>query len=187
MEITTDRTPRSRRRLSAPLVAISLLVGLAGCSSASGDEAAAPDDDVVVSGSDYGFDITGDVTVGAELGFVNASDREFHEMVLFRVADTEDRSLEELLELPEEEAMGSLTFLGVSGAAPGEAGRVVDGSFVISEPGRYVMTCCIPQGADPEEISETFFGADPAEGPPDFGDGTPHAMLGMVREITVDG
>ena len=178
----------TRLSLSASLVVIGLVASLSACSTAAGEEVASADDGVVVvSGSDYGFDLTEEVAVGDELVLSNASDVEFHEMVLFRVADSEERSVDELLQLPEEESMASLTFLGVAGAAPGEEGEVVEGSFEISEPGRYVLTCFIPEGADPAVVGDAFFGADPAEGPPDFGDGAPHAMLGMAREFTVQG
>lgn len=177
----------TRLNLSASLVVVGLVASLAACSAAAGEETAAPDDGVVVvSGSDYGFDLTEDVAVGDTLELTNASDAEFHEMVLFRVADSEERSIDELLELPEEESMASLSFLGVAGAAPGEDGEVVEGSFEITEPGRYVLTCFIPEGADPAVVGDAFFAADPADGPPDFGEGAPHAMLGMVREFTVE-
>lgn len=178
----------TRLSLSASLLVVGLVASLAACSAAAGEETAAPDDGVVaVSGSDYGFDLGEDVAVGDQLELTNASDAEFHEMVLFRIADSEERSVDELLQLPEEESMASLTFMGVAGAAPGDDGEVVDGSLEVTEPGRYVLTCFIPEGADPDVVGEAFFGADPADGPPDFGDGAPHAMLGMVREFTVDG
>lgn len=173
------------RSLAASTVTVGLVLGLAACSSSPDDEAV--DGDIVVAGSDYGFDVTGDVRTGATLTFTNTSDVEFHELVLLRLADGEERSVAELLELPEDEAGDAMTFVGVAAAGPGEEGRLVDGSLTLDEPGRYVLTCFIPEGADPDMANDAFFGGETPDGPPQLGDGTPHAMLGMLRELTVEG
>ncbi len=172
------------RSLAGCTVTICLVLGLAACSPADDVEGAAP---LTVAGSDYGFDVTGDVVSGATLAFTNTSDTEFHELVLFRLDDDEERSVDELLALPEEEAMAAMSFVGVAGAAPGEEGRIVDGSLTLDQPGRYVLSCFIPQGADPAVAADAFFGDEAPDGPPELGDGTPHAMLGMLRELVVEG
>ncbi len=74
-------------------------------------------------------------------------------------------------------------------ALPGEDGSNPEGagsSITVTEPGRYAIVCFIPQGADPEMVAEAMAGGGESEGPPDMGDGTPHAFLGMVAEFQVE-
>lgn len=144
---------------------------------------------IEISGVDYGFSGVPDTAaVGSELTFVNDSEAEVHELVAVRIADDEDRPLEELLELPDEETDGVVEFLGVLVALPAEAGANPEGegdSIVLSQPGRYAIVCFIPHGADPAVVEEAMAGG--TEGPPDMGDGTPHAFLGMTAEFEVEG
>ena len=143
-------------------------------------------DSVEITGVDYGFEgFPETLPVGTELTFRNGSDAEYHEMAVMRINDDEDRSVEELLALGDE-AMASLTFVGVAAAAPGEAGTVIDGDLTLTDTGRYVATCFIPVGADPEVVEQAFSGAAGEDGPPDMGDGAPHAMQGMVAEFVVE-
>lgn len=147
---------------------------------------AAADGTLQITGVDYGFEgFPETVEVGTELTFRNSSDTEFHEMAVMRLADDEDRSVEELLALPPEEAMASMTFVGVAVAPPAQAGEVVDGDLTLDEPGRYVATCFIPVGADPEVVAAAMEGAEDGP-PPEMGDGAPHAMEGMVAEFVVE-
>lgn len=140
---------------------------------------------VEITGVDYGFEgFPESLAVGTELTFRNGSDTEYHEMAVMRVADDEDRSAEELLALGDE-AMASLTFVGVAAAAPATAGTVIDGDLTLDEPGRYVATCFIPVGADPAIVEQAFEAAE-GETPPDMGDGAPHAMEGMIAEFVVE-
>jgi hypothetical protein len=46
------------------------------------------------------------------------------------------------------------------------------------------VACFIPQGADPAVVAEAMEGG--SEGPPDMGDGTPRAFLGMHAEFQVE-
>jgi hypothetical protein len=96
---------------------------------------------------------------------------EFHEMVLMKIADGEERPLEELLALPEEEANSLVTSKGFVIAPPGA------GNFVTADldPGRYVALCFVPVGATPEAMAS---GA-----PLDEADG--HMAHGMVAEFEV--
>ena len=141
---------------------------------------------IEVTGLDYSYSGIPDVVAsGAELTFTNASDAEFHEMTVMRIADLETRTIEELLELPESESESLIEFQGVLFAMPGEAGSSPEGgsSITVTEPGRYAVFCFIPQGADPAAVAEAM---QSAEGPPDLGEGTPHALLGMVAEFQVE-
>ncbi len=190
-------------RTTRILAAVVASAALAACTStdadtdtdATAEPAAAPGsetetdapeatDSVEITGVDYGFEgFPETVAIGTELTFTNASDTEFHEMVVMRINDDETRSVEELLALGDE-AMASMTFTGVAVAAPGEDGTVVDGDLTLTEAGRYVATCFIPVGADPELVGQAMEGADGEQ--PDLGDGPPHAMEGMVAEFVVE-
>ena len=82
-------------------------------------------------------------------------------MVLVKVADLETRTIEELLALPDEESESLVEFQGVLVALPGEAGGNPEGegsSITVTEPGRYVLMCSIPQGADPAAVAEAMQG-----------------------------
>lgn len=154
---------------------------------AEDDTVAEAGDTVEITGVDYGFDgFPEALAVGTTLTFRNGSDAEYHEMAVMRLSDDEDRSVEELLTLPPDEAMASMTFVGVAAAAPGASGTVIDGDLALDQPGRYVATCFIPVGADPAVVEKAFSGAEGQDGPPDMGDGAPHAMEGMVAEFVVE-
>lgn len=186
-------------RTTMLLGALAASAVLAACTSADAtdtttdtlpSETAAPaaaDGTLQITGVDYGFEgFPETVAVGTELTFRNGSDTEYHEMAVMRLADDEERSVEELLALPGDEAMASMTFVGVAAAAPTQEGTVIDGDLTLTEAGRYVATCFIPVGADPAVVEEAFSGAEGSDGPPDMGDGPPHAMEGMVAEFVVE-
>jgi plastocyanin len=139
-----------------------------------------------VIGQDYSFEGVPEVAAsGAEFTFTNNSEVEVHEMVLVKVADLETRTIEELLELSEEESETLVEFQGHLMALPGEEGSNPEGSgssITVTEPGRYAIVCFIPQGADPEVVAEAMAGG----GEGHIGDGTPHALLGMVAEFQVE-
>lgn len=172
-------------RLLGALAASTLL---AACTSAEAvdDEATTPaSDTITVTGVDYGFDgLDGTVDAGSTLAFRNGSDAEFHEMVLFRIADDEDRTVAELFSLPEEEGMAALTFVGVAAGGPGETGALLEGDLTVTEPGRYALACFVPVGADPDVVAEAFAGA--SEGPPELPEGKPHVAAGMNAEFEVE-
>jgi len=165
---------------------IAAALALAACATAGGEPVSGT---IAVTGQDYSFSGVPEVVAsGAEFTFTNSSGSEVHEMVLLKVADLETRTIEELLALPSEESETLVEFQGVLMALPGEAGANPEGegtSITVTEPGRYALVCFIPQGADPAAVAEAMQGA--TEGPPDLGDGTPHALLGMWAEFQVEG
>lgn len=177
-------------RTTRVLAALAASTALAACSTAEAvdDDATTPpttEGTLTVTGVDYGFEGADDpVGAGTTLAFRNDSDAEFHEMVVMRLADDEERTVDELLALPEDEAMQAMTFVGVAGAAPGESGELVDGTLTLDDAGRYVLTCFIPVGADPDVVAAAFAGG--GDGPPDLGDGPPHLAEGMVAELVVE-
>ena len=68
--------------------------------------------------------------------------REGHELVLFRINDDVDLTLEELAELPEEESQSMVEFVTAAFAEPGGS----DFTFNDLRPGRYGILCFIPVG-----------------------------------------
>jgi plastocyanin len=164
---------------------IAAALALAACAESGAEPVSGT---INVTGQDYSFAGVPEVVApGAELTFTNSSGAEVHEMVVMKVADLETRTIEELLELPEEESDTLVEVQGVLVALPGEEGANPEGpgsSITVTEAGRYAIVCFIPQGADPEVVAEAMAGG--GEGPPDMGDGTPHALLGMVAEFQVE-
>ena len=64
----------------------------------------------------------------------------------------------------------------------GEIAAVGDGT--LAEPGRYVVLCLIPTGADPAEY---LAAAATSDGPPQVDGGPPHIAHGMFAELVVTG
>lgn len=128
----------------------------------------------------YG-DLPDEVPVGTRIEVSNASDTEIHEFVAFRLADDDDRLMADII--------GDLEGLLTSGppaavllAPPGGEQIAAVGDGTLSEPGRYVIVCVIPTGADPAEY---LAAAAESDGPPDVAGGAPHVMNGMYAELTV--
>jgi uncharacterized cupredoxin-like copper-binding protein len=152
----------------------------------TGSTGADDEDTVEITAVDYEYrDLPDTVDVGTTFTMVNDSDEEAHEVVAIRLPDTETRSVEELLELPEEElgelAMIEPSFVLVAG--PGDTAEAVLGTGTLTQPGRYLFACFIPVGADPDEFLGAATGA---EGPPDVAGGPPHFTEGMFAEVTVE-
>lgn len=95
------------------------------------------------------------------LSFDNRSADEDHELVLFAMSDGEQRSMAELLELPEEEAATVAQPMAFTFAEAGQR----NGLLLDLEPGRYGVVCFVPVG-----------GAE---------DGAPHFVHGMVDDFVV--
>jgi len=153
--------------------------------TATATEAAA--ETVEVTAVDYGYEgLPESVKAGTRLSLVNASEVEFHELVTFRIPDDEERSVEELLALPEEEQMalfqGPPAAVILAGPASSESIYAV-GDGVLTEAGRYLVACFIPVGADPEAFAEAA--ASGANEPPEVEGGPPHFTEGMWAELTV--
>lgn len=182
-----------RTRVAAALILAGSL-GLAACGddddapAKSGDPTTSTSEEtptteaaatIEVTGIDYAFEgLPSEIEAGTELTFTNGSEKEPHELVLFHIPDDEDRSVDELLALPEEEAQAAVGDpVGVAVAAqPGEPGEVVEGELVVEEPGRYVALCFLPVGSTPESMEDE--NAQPS--------GPPHFTQGMRTEFTVE-
>ena len=149
-----------------------------------------PEGDVVeVTLADYEFEgLPDEVPVGTTLRVTNASEMELHELVAMKLPDGEERPIDELLALPEEEQNAIIPQdqepAMVLLAAPGsdeEIQAVGDGT--LTEPGRYLIACFIPTGADPDEYLNAA--PSPEGGPPEVEGGPPHFTQGMYAELTV--
>ena len=152
----------------------------APATTAGGDDAAG--ETIVVTAVDYSFEgLPETVPAGTKISLVNEGN-EPHEFVAMRIPDEETRPVEELVQLPEEElgaVFGASEPAAVILAATGQTdmpGPVV-GDGTLTEPGRYAIVCFLPVGSD-DSILES-------EGPPPDGDAPPHAMQGMIAELTV--
>lgn len=187
----------SNARLRALAALLVLALGLTACggddepaeeTTEGASEEAAAGEEVEITGVDYAFQgAPTEATAGTKLTFVNGSEKEAHEMVLMRIADGEERSLEELLALPQEEAEQAAQFQGVAIAFPGEETVYPEGDTTLAEAGRYAIICFIPVGADVAKMKEAMAAQEEGGegGPPDMGDGPPHFTQGMAAEITV--
>jgi uncharacterized cupredoxin-like copper-binding protein len=141
----------------------------------------ADDGSITVTAVDFAYeDLPETVPAGTKFKLVNDAPEELHEFVAFRLPDDEERSADELIELPQAEL--EAVFGGppatVLLAKPGGPQIEAVGDGTLTEPGRYLVACSIPVGADPDELLES-------EGPPPAG-GVPHFHKGMYAEIVVE-
>lgn len=144
---------------------------------------------ITVEGYDYYFEgLPTSVPVGTSIGFTNAG-AEVHMIAVARKNDDTSESWDELLALPEEEALAKVTQVGFLVAAPG---GTAEGSFTLDQEGDYFAACFIPQGTT--EMPPTGSPAPDASGDPaapadthpsGAPEGVPHFRLGMRQAFTV--
>jgi hypothetical protein len=142
---------------------------------------------VTVTAVDYAFEnLPSTVTAGTVLSLTNDSTKEIHELVAVRLPDGETRPAAELMALPQGELQGLLYQAPpalVLVAPPGNAPQItIMGDGTLAQPGRYLVICTIPTGADPAVYLEA---AQSGTGPPQVAGGPPHFVNGMYGEITV--
>jgi hypothetical protein len=69
---------------------------------------------------------------------------------------------------------------------PGSDEQIVAvGDGTLTEPGRYVLMCFIPTGADPDEYLAAAAASD-GEAPTGVAGGPPHVVNGMYAELQVE-
>ncbi len=165
---------------------VALVLGVAGCGEEGSDLTNAGE--VEIRAIDYAFDgVPRSVPSGTQLVLTNASDQEFHEMVVVRIDDPQNRPLGQLIDLPSEEIRGLVRRQGVLGALPGEDGVRLRGDTSLGEPGRYGLVCFIPVGADPAAYRALVEAEVPGDvQPPEVQGGPSHASRGMFAELTVE-
>jgi hypothetical protein len=154
------------------------------------EPAAVEDGVLTVEVSDYSFgELPETIPAGTRLEVTNTSSVEFHELVAFRLPDDEERSVEELLQLPEAELeaiVGGPPATVVLAGPDGAESTTALGDGTLNEPGRYALICFIPTGTDPAVYEEAA--QNPEAGPPEPGPdaGPPHFVHGMHAEIVVE-
>ena len=148
----------------------------------------------VVAGDYFYEEVPETVPVGTRLSLFNSSDREFHEMVVFKLDPAEQRTVEELIQVPNAELIGPRdmgvfgvgSVLSVVFAMPeSEQYTYVRDAPVLAEEGRYIIFCGIPVGMDPIEARSAT-----GQGSIDDSDidGVPrHYQVGMMTEIVASG
>jgi hypothetical protein len=129
--------------------------------------------DLRVTATDHAFSgVPATAAAGPTLIRLTNNGAEYHEIVLFRVADGDMRSAEALVALPDEARAAALQQAGGSTlAAPGGQGV----NSIDLEPGRYVAACFIKVGATPDAFASGQI--DP--------NAPTHAAQGMVAEFQV--
>jgi hypothetical protein len=191
--MTTTFTRVGAVALTAAIVAFTACgsdedVSISTSPAPSSSDSAHHDDATVVTieGVDYGFnDVPASVPAGTTLAFRNAAPAELHELVVFRLSD--DIELDDLAQLPADELGARLGApVTVLLQPPGSDEQIVAvGDGTLSEPGRYVLMCFIPTGADPEEYLAAAAAAE-GEAPTGVAGGPPHFVNGMYAELQVD-
>jgi len=177
------------------LIVTSLLLVACGSDDKSSDSVAAPgttegDETIDIVATDYAFaGMPATVKPGSKFALSNSSDKELHEFVVFKLPEGETRPLAELVALPEAEGEalvgeGPPTMVLIVPPASDEQITAV-GDGTVTDPGRYVALCFIPEGADPQKYLEAVQAG--GEGPPQVEGGPPHVALGMSAEFTVEG
>lgn len=177
-----SRATTRRIRLRTAAVLSASLVALAGCGDDEGD---ALPESVEIVASDYAFgDLPARIGPETTLTMRNTSTTEVHELVAFALPDDVDGTAAEILELPEEQLESFLDGPPalVIIAGPGGEPVVPVGDGTLPNPGRYLVFCAIPTGADPDEF---LAAAATSDGPPDIPGGPPHFLHGMAATVEV--
>jgi hypothetical protein len=126
-----------------------------------------------VTASEYAFGgAPVEVPAGPVVVSLTNTGTELHEFAIARINDGVTESIDEILALPEDQALSKVTPVGTAFTFPGEQGFTA----VDLEPGEYVAVCFLPQGATPDNLPLLESGELT---------GTPHAILGMVAPFTV--
>lgn len=157
---------------------------LASCGDDTDSAEAAEPTTISISMRDFGYDdLPESVPAGTQITVTNASSTELHEFVVFRLADDDDRTAEEIVETDIEAVLTGGPPTAVLIAPPNSDEQIpVVGDGTLTDPGRYIVLCAIPTGADPDEY---LAAAATSDGPPDVDGGPPHFVHGMFAELTV--
>jgi uncharacterized cupredoxin-like copper-binding protein len=124
-----------------------------------------------------------EVGAGTRIEVGNTSASELHEFVAYRLDDDDDRGADDIVADVAALVAGGPP-VTVLLAAPGDEQIAVVGDGTLTEPGRYLILCAIPTGAD---AGTYLAAAATSDGPPQVDGGPPHFVNGMFAEITVTG
>ena len=190
----THPTRPAARPFHRTLVAASVAaLALVACGD-DGDDAASADAatpvtndagvvDVVMDDFHYG-DLPSAVPAGTRITVSNASEVELHEFVAFRLPDDDQRPVAEIVGGDLVSLLGDSEPAMVLLAPPGGEQIAAVGDGTLTDPGRYLVICVIPTGADPGEYLDA---AATSDGPPQVAGGAPHVANGMYAELMVTG
>lgn len=182
----TDQRKDQHMKLKRMRLILLVVTALAAAACGSTSEAAATPTNIEITASDFSFGgLPNRVAAGTTISLVNDSDVELHEFVAIPLPASETRSGEELMADPEGLVAYFPAVETVILAEPGQDGFAVEGTSTLNIPGRYLIICAIPTGADPAEYIQAA--AETEGGPPQVDGGPPHFVHGMWQEITVDG
>ncbi len=172
-------TRRSLLTLSASALLATAVAAPALAQSPSAPAASVPAGPALtVVGTDYHFGgLPTTVPVGTVLSFENPG-AELHEIVVFRKNDGVTQPFEELLQLPDDEALQYVTMVGEMPLFAGP-GQVAEGTLTLTQEGEYIALCFVPQGMT-ELPTDPDASLDPA-----LASAPPHFALGMVQTFTV--
>lgn len=177
----TSPSPTRVAPATAPGAATPPAPGASPTDSAPADADSA-EPSVTITAVDYAFEgVPATIAAGSRLALTNDSDAEAHELVAFRLADDDERSVEQILQESSEDNPPGV-FAGVLVAPPGADGFAPEGPVVLDQPGRYLFICAIPTGADPAALAEVAASGGTAA---DLEGGPPHFVNGMVAETVV--
>ena len=132
---------------------------------------------ITVVATDYHFGgLPTTVPAGTVLGLDNQG-TELHELIVARKNDGVTQTWEELLALPNDEALQYVTLVAEPlFAAPG---AVAEGGLTLAQEGEYIALCFVPQGMT-ELPTDPTASMDPA-----LLAAPPHVALGMMQTFTV--
>ena len=146
--------------------------------------------EMVITATDYEFQgVPEIVPSGTKISLVNASTTEFHTAFIIRLPEGDERTREELTAISPQDLLphfgpGRGVDQAIFHARPGESHYEIRlGGPMVRAPGRYVIMCFVPVGADPAEVEEQV-----RFGPPQQTDGVlRHDQVGQFAEFIVEG
>lgn len=162
---------------------ILVAIAAAACGASEAATSAEPAT-IAITATDYGYQgLPEEIVAGSTLTMTNESDVELHELVAVPIPASDTRTGAEIMADPDGLAALFPTVEHVIIAEPLGDGFPVEGTGTLSEPGRYLIICAIPTGANPSEYLAAA--AEAEGGPPQVDGGPPHFVNGMWQEVTV--
>lgn len=141
---------------------------------------------VEITAFDYRYEGVPEVVpAGTTFFLINESLTEFHEAAIIRLDNDDQRTVEELTALsPGELLENTGTFQVALLSRPGQMQYAKSpGSATLRTPGRYLIVCSVPLGADPAVVERQV-----EFGPPAQIEGVPaHYQVTMFAEFFVEG
>jgi hypothetical protein len=188
------RSGRSALNLIAPVMIVAAVMSACGddddeastADLSATEQGPSSDEAIEIVAVDYRFEGLPDrIDAGTTLTMRNDSDHEIHEFVAFQIPPEETRTAEVLVALPQSELFASIPGepAMVLVAPPGDESTVILGDGTLA-PGRYLVACAIPTGADPDEFMRQAQSSQ--AGPPNVPGGPPHFTAGMFAELVVE-